>query len=253
VRRIVIAVLATPVLSLGVLAVEVQLARHGPDLPDDTPLDHDGRVGPPGDPLRVLWLGDSTAAGVGASDADHAMPRRVAVALDRPVEITSRAVSGDRVADVVARQLDGIAATDPDVVLISIGANDVTHLTSRDDFRSTYERLVDRLPERALVVILGVPDMGAPDRYLQPLRSIAGLRGRQLDDVSRAVARDHGAVYVDIAGQTGPTMRSDRRRYFAVDRFHPSDDGYALWADAVLDELRPALADRAKGADRARR
>ena len=77
------------------LAVEIELARRGPDLPDDIPLDHDGRVGGAGPALRMVWLGDSTAAGVGATDADHAIPRRVAAALDRPVEVTSLAVSGD--------------------------------------------------------------------------------------------------------------------------------------------------------------
>jgi lysophospholipase L1-like esterase len=242
VRRVLIGAAVIVVAFTLLLAAEVQLARHGPDLPDDTPLDHDGRVGGPADPaLRMVWLGDSTAAGVGASDADHAIPRRVARALDRPVEVVSRAVSGDRVADVVDDQLDGLAALDPDVVLVSIGANDVIHLTSRDDFRRGYEALAAAVPDGALLVILGVPDMGAPDRYLQPLRAIAGFRGRELEEVSEAVARDHDAVYVDIAGETGPTMRSDRRRWFAADRYHPSDDGYRLWADAVLAQLQPAL------------
>ncbi|MEQ1785891.1 MAG: SGNH/GDSL hydrolase family protein [Acidimicrobiales bacterium] len=237
-----------PVLAAAVLAGEVQLARRGPDLPDDTPLVHDGRLGPvataTAPPLRMVWLGDSTAAGVGASDADHAIPRRVAEALERSVELTSLAISGDRVADVVADQIDQLDGLHPDVVLVSIGANDVVHLSSRADFRRGYDALVAAVPAGAMLVILGVPDMGAPDRYLQPLRSIAALRGRQLDEVSRAVARDHEAVYVDIAGETGPRMRADRSRYFAADRYHPSDDGYALWASAVLEELVPALAAR---------
>jgi lysophospholipase L1-like esterase len=242
----VIGIVAVPVAALAVLGVEVQLARSGPDLPDDTPLDHDGSIGAGATPpLRMVWLGDSTAAGVGASDADLAIPRRVATALDRPVELTSLAVSGDRVADVVDDQLGSLGDLAPDVVLVSIGANDVVHLSSKDSFRRGYDQLVAAVPEGTLLVLLGVPDMGAPPRYLQPLRGLAALRGRQLDEVSRAVAREHGAVYVDIAGETGPTMRSDTDRYFAADRYHPSDDGYALWADAVLEQLRPALAERA--------
>jgi len=241
----VIALVAVPVVSAVVLGVEVQLARIGPDLEDDTALDHDGRIGDgPGPVLHMVWLGDSTAAGVGASDADLAIPRRVAAALDRPIELTSLAVSGDRVADVVADQVPELAALQPDVVLVSIGANDVVHLTSRADFRAAYDDVVAAVPDGALLVLLGVPDMGAPPRYLQPLRGIASLRGGQLDRVSADVARDNDAVYVDIAGQTGPTMRSDTERYFAEDRYHPSDDGYAVWAAAVLEQLVPALADR---------
>lgn len=239
-----IGIVALPVAAAVVLGAEVQLARMGPDLDDDTPLVHDGRIGEAtGAPLRMVWLGDSTAAGVGATDADLAIPRRVAAALDRPVQLTSLAVSGDRVSDVVTDQVDELDALHPDIVLVSIGANDVVHLTSRADFRSGYDDLVAAVPEGALLVLLGVPDMGAPARYLQPLRGIVALRGRQLDGVSRDVARDAAAVYVDIAGETGPTMRSDTDRYFAEDRYHPSDDGYALWAEAVLEQLRPALAD----------
>ncbi len=245
----VIAVVAVPVAAALVLGVEVELARRGPDLDDDTPLSHDGRIGgTTGSALRMVWLGDSTAAGVGASDVDLAIPRRVAVALDRPVELTSLAVSGDRVSDVVDDQAPRLDSLRPDVVLVSIGANDVVHLTSREDFRSRYDELVAAIPEGALLVLLGVPDMGAPPRYLQPLRGIASLRGRQLDAVSRDVARTHDAVYVDIAGETGPTMRSDTARYFSPDRYHPGDEGYALWADAVLEQLVPAL-DRREDAD----
>ena len=157
---------------------------------------------------------------------------------------TDLAVSGARVGDVVDDQVAGLDELHPDVVLVSVGANDAVHLTSRADFRSGYEALLAAVPDGALVVLLGVPDMGAPPRYLQPLRGLAAFRGRQMDGVSRSVARDHDAVYVDIAGETGPTTRSDTGRYLAADEYHPSDDGYALWAAAVLEQLRPALAER---------
>lgn len=243
-RRALLGVAAVPVVAAAVLGVEILLARSGPSLPDDTPLDHDGRIGGAGAPLRVVWLGDSTAAGVGATSEARAIPRLVATALDRPIELTSLAVSGDRVADVVADQVGHLEALHPDIVLVSIGANDAVHLTSRADFRADYQRLVDSVPAGALLVLLGVPDMGAPPRFAQPLRAIAAFRGRQLDEVTRVVARDAGALYVDIAGETGPTMRSDTGRYFARDRYHPSDAGYELWADAVLEQLVGRLAQQ---------
>jgi lysophospholipase L1-like esterase len=243
-RRALLGAAAVPVAFAAVLAVEVQLARTGPDLPDDAPLDHDGRVGGDGVALRVVWLGDSTAAGVGANAATDALPQRVARALDRPVDLTVLAVSGDRVADVVHDQVGRLAELRPDIVLVSIGANDVVHLTSRARFRSGYDRLVASIPDGALVVLLGVPDMGAPPRLAQPLRAIAGHRGRTLDRVVKSVARAVDAVYVNIAGETGPTMRSDTARYFAEDRYHPSGAGYGVWSDAVLRQLVPAVEAR---------
>lgn len=247
-RRALLGVAAVPAVAVGVLAVQVQMARSGPELPDRPAFDHDGRFGGDGPALRIVWLGDSTAAGVGATSAAQAIPQRVARALDRPVDLTVLAVSGARVEDILDDQLPRMPEAAPHVVAVSIGANDVTHVTSQDTFREQYHELLDRLPKGSIVVVLGVPDMGAPPRFAQPLRGVVALRGKQLEGISEDVAGASGAVYVDIAAATGSEMRSDTDRYFARDRYHPSDEGYRLWADAVLEELEPAL--EVAGADR---
>ncbi|MGI8759066.1 MAG: SGNH/GDSL hydrolase family protein [Acidimicrobiales bacterium] len=233
-----------PVVAVAVLAVEVHLARTG-EMLDDAPLDLGGRVGQaPGAALDVVWLGDSTAAGVGASSVADALPTVVARAAERPVELRVLARSGATVADVVKHQVPALAGEDPDVVFVSVGANDVTHLISRSGFERRYRQLVEGLPAGSKVVLLGVPDMGAIPRLAQPLRAIAGFRGRQLDEVVRAVAHDTGSAYVDIAGETGPPLRADPGRYFAADEYHPSDAGYQLWAEAVIDVRRSAMLSR---------
>lgn len=240
-RRALLGVAAVPVVAIAILAAEIQMARSGPELPDRPAFDHDGRIGGPGAALRMVWLGDSTAAGDGATSAAQAIPQRVARGLDRPVDLTVLAVSGSRIQDILDDQLPRMPELVPHVVLVSIGANDVVHVTSQGDFRERYLELLDRLPKGSTVVLLGVPDMGAPPRFARPLRSVVQLRGDQLEDISKEVAEVTGAVYVDIAGETGPEMRSDTDRFFSVDEYHPSDEGYRLWAEAVLDELAPAL------------
>jgi lysophospholipase L1-like esterase len=217
-----------------VLAVEIQLARSGGRLPDaELVLDR------PGVGRRVVWLGDSTAAGVGASSAPEALPSQVEDGLGVPdASLAVLAVSGSRAADVRADQVPKVAGLRPDLVLISVGANDTIHLTGRGAFRRTYEELVRALPPGVPVVLLGVPDMGAIPRFAQPLRAVTGWRGRNLDAEVRRVAATTGAIYADIAGPTGPAFRRDPGRYFAADDFHPSDAGYGLWADAVLRVLR---------------
>ncbi len=230
---------AVPALVTGLLAVEAVMARRGPML-EGPPLDLDARVGPPGAALDVVWLGDSTAAGVGASGPSAALPTLVAAGRDGPSQLRVLARSGATVADVLEHQLPALAGTRPNVAFVSVGANDVTHLTSAPDFERGYRRLVAELPGSPRVVLLGVPDMGAIPRLAQPLRALAGLRGRRLDEVVREVAAETGSAYVDIAGETGPVMRSDPRRFFAADRYHPSDAGYREWAAAVLEVVVPA-------------
>ena len=236
---------------VALVGIEVVLAGRGPLLTEYDPSLADGRLepgspAPAADPLRVVWIGDSTAAGVGASSADAAVSRqvgrRLADELGRPVEIEVVAVSGARVDDVVRDQLP-LVDGDADVVVISVGANDTTHLTSTGAFAESYRALLAGLPSDAVVVSLGVPDIGSVTRLAQPLRAIAGWRGGAYDAIVAEEAERVGALRVDIASGTGPAFRADPSRLLAADSYHPSDAGYAVWADVIV----PAMAQRLRG------
>lgn len=235
--------LGIPVLLLVLLGVEVLVARAGPAVAD--PPEGLRRSLPEGADAGAVWLGDSTAAGVGVSDPDETLPLQVAARLGaEPGGVVVLAVSGHTVAEVVEDQLPRLAVGAPRVY-VSIGANDVTHLTGTGAFRRTYEVLVEGvrtvLGDDVEIVVLGVPDMGSPPRLPQPLRALAGFRGRQLDTEIRELADgDPRITYVPIAEITGPTFRQDPSTYFADDRYHPSAEGYGLWADAVATTLQSA-------------
>jgi lysophospholipase L1-like esterase len=233
----------------ALLAAEVALATRGETAPP-LPPGIDACVGCVGGepPLRTVWLGDSTAAGVGASSADGVVGHQVARRLGRAVEVLVLAASGDRVADVVAEQLPRVPA-DAQVVFISVGANDATHLTGLDTFSSRYRELLAGVPASACLVVLGLPDLGSPPRLAQPLRAVAGWRGRALNRRVRQLAEGSGATYVDIAGATGPAFRRDRS-LFSPDGYHPDDAGYGLWAGAVTSALGGPAAWEALGGPR---
>jgi len=238
------AVVAVVLVASGVvLGGEAWLAVRHPHPLDPPPAPDDLLAGPPptagGAVATVVWLGDSTAAGVGASTVADILPEQVASLLGQPVRLTVLARSGARVADVLRLQLPHLAALHPSEVFISVGANDATHLTWRSRFRRDYGRLLAGLPASVVqVVVLGVPDLGGAARLAQPLRAVAGWRGRELASDIRNLARRHDAIYVDIAAGTGPAFRHDPERYFAADHYHPSDAGYHLWATIVVAALR---------------
>jgi lysophospholipase L1-like esterase len=240
-RRAVVAVALVPIAGVVLLGIEMVVAQHGTHLPDPAPPPPDAPAGPPGAASQlVVWLGDSTAAGTGASGLAGSLPRQVADRLGRPVRLTVLARSGARIADVLRLQLPALAHLKPDAIFVSVGANDATHFTRRRRFRSDYAHLLARLPTTVhQVVLLGVPDLGSPTRLAQPLRTLAAWRGRALDTDVRHLAARLGAVYVDIAGRTGPAFRRHSDRYFAADHYHPDDAGYRMWADAVAATLAP--------------
>jgi len=223
----------------GLLGLEVVIATRGePARP--LPAGIDACVGCEGSapPLRIVWLGDSTAAGVGTAAAEGVVGRQVARRLGRAVDVRVLASGGDTVADVVAQQLPRLPL-DAQVVFVSVGANDATHLTRTGTFSAAYRELLAGVPQTACVVLLGLPDLGSPPRLAQPLRAVAGWRGRSLDRQVRQLARASKATYVDIAGSTGPAFRRDRT-LFSPDGYHPNDAGYALWAGAVTSAMSGA-------------
>lgn len=243
-RRAVLVAAAVPAGFLLLLGAEILLAINGEELEPAEPFDLGGPVGGPteGDELTMAWIGDSVTAGVGASGPGATIPHLVARALDRNVLLDVFAASGARVAGALSDQAPRLEALPgpPDVVVVQIGANDVIHLTGLDEFAEAYGRLLDRVTSVGArhVLALGIPAFGTSPRFLQPLRAIVGWRGERLDERIREAAAARGVTYVDVAGNTADDFGDDPDRYHASDDFHPSDDGYVLWADAVLKALK---------------
>ncbi len=195
-------------------------------------------LGTSGELVRYVVLGDSTAAGVGAA-ADDGIAVLTArhLALTRRVTMRNLGVSGARMRDVVEQQMPEAEAFRPDLVLISAGANDVTHLTPIPSMRRRLRDAVGRLRAAnpaVRIVVTGAPDMGSPPRIPWGLRWVASLRTRMVNRMFVAEARKLNLVFAPIAERTGPLFRRDRT-LFDADRFHPNSRGYATWA-AVLNE-----------------
>lgn len=241
-RRVLVGVAGFAVAVVAVITAEFRVAGIWPRLPEPD-FDLDGPVGGNGaadgrPPLRVVWLGDSTVAGEGASDAAHTLVHQVAAGLRRPVDLRVLAESGVTAAGSIERA-GHVAGLRPDLVFVSVGANDASHLNTRRRFGRQYRELVRALPQGVPLVLLGVPDMGAGvPRRVQPLRAFGEWRGVRLDAEVRRAAEEVGATYVNIAGRTGRLFRRHRDQLYAADRYHPDDSGYEVWARAVLDRLR---------------
>ncbi|GAC1340534.1 MAG: hypothetical protein NVSMB29_09580 [Candidatus Dormibacteria bacterium] len=118
----------------------------------------------------------------------------------------------------------------PDIVLVVVGANDVTHRTRRALAGRDLRRVIDGCVQTgAQVVVAGVPAVGTTRRVAEPLRSVIRWAAHRLDQTWRAETAATAAVRVELAAETGPAFAADRT-LFSPDLFHPNDAGYALWA-----------------------
>ncbi|MFJ9077760.1 SGNH/GDSL hydrolase family protein [Streptomyces sp. NPDC102278] len=245
--------------AVGLVLAEVQFAKRtvGTGLPD--PPRADGLYGSefggpelsPG-PLRMGMLGDSTAAGLGVRRARQTPGALLASGLasvaERPVELRNVALSG-AMSDDLDRQvgllLDGVdaGAPAPDVCVIMIGANDVTRRMPPTQSVRLLTAAVRRLRLAGSEVVVGTcPDLGTIEPVYQPLRMLARRVSRQLAAAQTIGVLALGARTVSMGDLLGPEFAANPREMFGPDSYHPSAEGYATAAMAVLPTLCAALA-----------
>lgn len=216
------------------------MRRVTPRLPEP-PGPRSGRAGV-GVPLRLLVAGDSAAAGVGAPSQDEALAGRLVAELSRHREIDWRleARTGYTTADAHAH-LAVMPDDRFDVVVLSLGVNDVTRGVGRARWLASQsalaELLLARFAPRALL-FTALPPMHLFPALPQPLRWYLGAR-----------ARDFTAALVDwLPRHSGchlvlPDFQPDSA-HIASDGFHPGPTAYAAWARQVardIDKLLPVV------------
>jgi lysophospholipase L1-like esterase len=220
-------------LTLPVAAVQgVWLRRRALRLPG-APGRRSGAVGA-GPPFTLLALGDSIIDGVGAPAIEQSLPVQFAAAfaerMSRRVEWQVEGESGLAVADLVERtaRLEGVPAAD--LVLLSIGVNDVTRLSSIRHWSRKLGELLDLIDGRwpgARIVFAGLPPMARFPLPPQPLRFALGTRAATLDRIATEVIADYpNARHI-------PTRIDVGTHDFCDDGFHPSPNSCTLWAREI--------------------
>ena len=199
-----------------------------------------------GDPVDLLVLGDSIAAGLGADHPRHTLggelSRRVAKATGRSVRLRTAAEVGAE-SSRLAGQVAGLPEDyRPDVAVVVVGGNDVTHRIPVADSAAQLAAAVLALRERGAGVVVGTcPDLGALREVPQPLRALGSRASRQLAQAQHAAALGSGARVVTLADVVGPFFITNPDEMFSLDRFHPSTRGYQRTAKAMLPSVLAAI------------
>jgi lysophospholipase L1-like esterase len=198
-------------------------------------------------PLRMAFVGDSMAAGYGVYEAEQTLAAQLALLLSaqlrRSVRVSNVATVGARSADLRAQLTALRTAEHPDLAVVVIGANDITHHASRTEAVRQLVLAVHRLLGGGTAVVVATcPDVGSIPTLGEPLRTLARLRARRLAAAQTVAVRRAGASAIALA-ELGPSFLREPDM-FGPDRFHPSAAGYRLAAELVAG---PALACLAVG------
>ena len=203
---------------------------------------HDYSAGEANAPaLTYLVLGDSTAAGWGAATLETTYPYEIAQAVSQRgfrVHLVNVAIGGARARDVAASQLAAIQRMKPDLITLSVGANDATHFTAPKDFRRDLNAIITALKQSSArqILVADTPDMFLAPALPLPLSWATARRARAQNEILRELVKDSRVQIVPLYEQGKLDARANPRLY-AADHFHPSTLGYKLWAQLFIRSL----------------
>ena len=95
-----------------------------------------------------------------------------------PLHLERHAVGGSRVADVLMRQLPAVLDSGPDLVVLSVGANDAVHSTPLAQFERDLRAVVGALDRAGIeTLVCGLIDLALIPRIPAAFRTMLRRRG----------------------------------------------------------------------------
>ena len=203
-------------------------------LPVASPPDS-GCHGGDGGEFRVVGMGDSVIAGVGVDNLNESVTSQVAEQLSAEIGIAigwqASGCNGERLKGFLARTQNS-ELSGADLVLVSIGVNDVTGLTGMARWQLQLIELFAQIRAHdRRIIVLGVPPMELFTALPQPLRWVLGLRAALLDHVLRQIVSVMPDVeWIDSASNFSVSQ-------LAEDGYHPGREGCRAIAAQIVSKL----------------
>lgn len=217
------------VLAPALLAQGLWVRRRVPKLPEASGF-RSGRWGN-GPDLRLLIVGDSSAAGVGVKNQEKALSGRLVARLStkRRVSWTLVARTGSTT-EMLTALLEDVPPGTFDIAVTALGVNDITADVKVAKWIEHTAELHNKLMQQfgvGRVIASGLPPMQGFPSLPQPLRWYLGRQARVFDDA----LREHlaGAARIEHLPMTFPTDA----RLMASDGYHPGEVVYEAWARRI--------------------
>jgi lysophospholipase L1-like esterase len=188
-------------------------------------------------------VGDSTGIGLGARDGGGYVDQLFArIEQKRPGStLINLSAAGATTADVVDRQIAQLDGTRATLITICIGVNDLLRGREAKQFAGNYETLVAKLRQPGrLIVVTNLPDVASAPAMQGMADESLRTRLEQFNKVIEDVAGRYAVPFVDLY-KLSVEMSGSRAEFFSSDGLHPSDLGYAHWAQATWPVIEQAI------------
>lgn len=209
------------------------------DLPEP-PGQRQGQAGR-GEPLlRIVVVGDSSAAGVGAPSQSQGVAAHLARALayQWDAAVAWQVVAQTGLTSPQALELLQASDIGPaDIGITMLGVNDITKRVAQREAFAAKAAIARHLSERAGVAhtwLCALPEMECFPLLPQPLAWLAGERAREVNRAqARFAAQLAGVSHADMTGVMA-------RELFSEDGFHPAPPLYARIAGRLAQHIATA-------------
>lgn len=192
-----------------------------------------GQIGEGEAGTRLLIIGDSSAAGVGADQIGDTLGPQLAALLHeatgRPVAWRNAGANSATAAQVRDYVVPHIEERDFTHVIIAVGTNDAKNFKSRSAFKKGFGGLLYAIHARwpdAEVFWSPVIAMADVPALPSSLGFILGLRAQIINAMGVQLCRERNATAITPLPVEGPGG-------FAVDGFHANALGYKHWAQHI--------------------
>jgi lysophospholipase L1-like esterase len=194
--------------------------------------------------IHYVAMGDSTGAGVGSKTHEGYVARIFErIERERPGSIlTNLCVSGATTYDLIRSQLQRGIDSQPTLVTVGIGINDVNHGITEEEFARSFEQIISRVKSEtsAAIVVTNIPDISyapaMPAFYREEVEQRIAAFNARIDDI----AKRYDLALVDSFSPTRELLPS-HPEFFSSDGFHPSDEGYEYWAKIMWPTVKQAI------------
>lgn len=201
-------------------------------------------------PYTYVSLGDSTVQGLGATNQARTYPGIIFGALKETHKDAAWHNLGRqefRVCDIIDHRLEKAISFKPDLVTLSVGANDIRYRTRARKFENDLQLLLTRLKKEtnAEIVMNTIPDFSLTPAVPKNLKAYTRLAVWRFNRIIANQTKKAGVVLVDLH-LLSKIYAKNYPETIAPDGFHPTDFGYAIWANTILSQIQEIVFTKRK-------
>lgn len=195
-----------------------------------------GTVGK-GKNLKILFIGDSSACGVGVKNIEQSLSGGLIKNLKNKYKCTWKiiaksGVNTNQLIDLITIKKDETFS----IVIISVGMNDITSVSSLKLWSANLKKLESILLKKFSInyyIYSGMPPVHKLYIIPIPLRYFLSLKALLFDNYLRSKCSNlYKFEYINI------NKLSSKKDMVATDGFHPSENFYTIWSNKIAQKIK---------------